>query len=218
MKSLAPIAVWLCLAGCISPAPTPQPAQRDGYRWSYDAETAAMPGDPTTAAPGTGPLRARDGSVVAAQPPGSLAQQEVLQHEMQPTATGRMYLLELYQQAIDERDALELEVSNLSRSVDQMRREKEQLMRELDGKQAELAGAEQEIVALLGENQDLAARLATAQIRRLEAEHMLLEAKLEWLLASEAQTAGAPRRATSTAEPARSPVDPATGKRAGSGQ
>ena len=62
----------------------------------------------------------------------------------------------------------------------------------------------EEADGLITENADLAARLTTAQIRRLEAERMLLEAKLELLQLTE--RTGAPTASTTTKPHLSSPV------------
>jgi hypothetical protein len=46
--------------------------------------------------------------------------------------------------------------------------------------QLQLAAQEQSITGLKDENLELAARLTTAQVRRLQSEKLLLEGKLEW--------------------------------------
>ena len=46
------------------------------------------------------------------------------------------------------------------------------------------------MASLRAENQELAARLTTAQVRRLEAEKLLLQAKIEMQRAREAPAAG----------------------------
>lgn len=104
---------------------------------------------------------------------------------MEPTGEGRMYIVELYQQAIDERDALQIEVETLLATLEHVQARTDQVEGDLSRSRAEVDRLEGEKRALIDENIDLAGRLTTAQIRRLEAEELLLEAKLLWLRADE---------------------------------
>ena len=101
-------------------------------------------------------------------------------HGIEPTIEGKMYLIELYQQVLDERDALLAEVQDLSAILErtQVRLEDTSLRAtELEG---HVQSLEQGKRALMGQNQDMASRLTTAQIRRLEAEKLLLETRVSW--------------------------------------
>lgn len=156
---------------------------------STGGSTALPPGSPgapsksastVTPAPtwqGETQLYARDGSPVNAQPASAQAP-GAADRELAPSEGGRMYILELYQKAIDDRDALELEVRSAQAELERARAAASQ------AQAAEAAGAERlaalqaENQRLLQENIDLAARLATAQIRRLQAEKLLLETRL----------------------------------------
>jgi len=106
-------------------------------------------------------------------------------HGVEPTESGRLYILELYQQVLDQRDALEQEVAALQADLEL----KETEITGLGGRATEGEGRvgmlEQELAALRAENQDLAARLTTAQVRRLEAEKLLLLARIEMQRARE---------------------------------
>ena len=145
-------------------------------------QTAASPTSSWFVTPDTSNERLypADEGPTAMPEPGAEWEEGPFPHDMQPTGAGRLYLLELYQQTIDDKEALEREVGGLTDALDRA-------YAELDARNGELAealsgrsGLEVETQRLREENQDLAARLATAQIRRLEAEKMLLEAKIEW--------------------------------------
>jgi hypothetical protein len=108
-------------------------------------------------------------------------------HALRTDGGSRMYLLELYQEAVDRREALELEVGAMNDEL-------AHVQRQLAARDEELAAAgrrekamHEERDRLVAENDDLTARLVTAQIRRLEAEKLLLEAKIEWLRAEDAR-------------------------------
>lgn len=140
---------------------------------------------PTADAPtwqGSNQLYARDGSVVGADsgsaPEAPAATQGVADRQLGPSEGGRMYILELYQKAIDERDALELEVRSVQSELERARAAATKAEGEQSGSAGRIAALEEENRRLLAENVELAARLATAQIRRLQAEKLLLEARI----------------------------------------
>ncbi len=134
-------------------------------------------GEPT---PTEAPLLGWNGDVVEAPPGGNSIEDGDGGRGLDPAPGGRTTIIELYQKAIDERDALAKEVEALRRSL-------VHAQTTLDGSLADLRALEQRAVAseaesqrLLQENEELSARLATAQIRRLEAEKLLLEAQIRW--------------------------------------
>lgn len=136
---------------------------------------------PSTTTPVAGPLYARDGSIVA----GALAQSStaaqapsVAPRELGPSETGRTYILELYQKAIDERDLLRREVDVLNAQASANAAQLAQSQAELQTLQARVATLQAESQQRLDENITLASRLVTAQIRRLQAEKVLLESRL----------------------------------------
>ena len=125
------------------------------------------------------PLYSRDGGVVDSPVPGSV-RRGAPTHDVESTGPGRMYILELYQVAIEERDTLQLEVTALNHAL-------KRTHSELDATTAAYAIRGDELVVLVrerdrlrAESEDLTARLVTAQIRRLESEKLLIESKLEW--------------------------------------
>ena len=106
-------------------------------------------------------------------------------HGVEPTDSGRLYILELYQQVLDQRDALEQEVAALQADLEHKEAEIARLGGRATDGEGRVVTLEQEVAALRAENQDLAARLTTAQVRRLEAEKLLLLAKIEMQRARE---------------------------------
>lgn len=149
-------------------------------------------------------LYARDGSVVAGDPPGSITATGEPTRDIASHAGSRMYLLDLYQKAMDEKDALSLEVKGLDATLAREQGQIDALTKERDALSAQLHELQEENQRVTAENADLAARLTTAQIRRLEAEKLLLEARIEWQRAQDAETN--PNRKGRT--PAASPKDP----------
>jgi hypothetical protein len=132
-------------------------------------------------------LYARDGTPIPASGPGASSStssgERVDESPAQRLATdesgGRMYILELYQKVIEERDSYATEIQVLSGEIERMRGtllEADRRIAELEEVQSSMNVEKQ---ALIDENLDLAARLTTAQIRRLQAEKILLEKELD---------------------------------------
>ena len=139
-----------------------------------------LPAGPTPDAGGGQPvLYARDGSVVGGEahpstPPSGPAAEHL------PQEGSRTFMLELYQKAIDEKEALALEIKNLEATLEKARTELAASVKEKDELEKKHDALEAERARLQEENFDLAGRLVTAQIRRLESEKILLESKIEW--------------------------------------
>ncbi|MEM7306778.1 MAG: hypothetical protein AAF682_08910 [Planctomycetota bacterium] len=119
-----------------------------------------------------------DGGVVPAEAEGA-TEVAASTHGVEPTESGRLYILELYQQVLDQRDSLEIEVGALQSELEAAKMRIAQLEGTTSTSSTAVTELEQENQLLRSENRDLAARLTTAQIRRLEAEKLLLETKIE---------------------------------------
>lgn len=191
-KNVAPPAWTLLLLGlcaCVSAKKIP-PAEPI-------VETAAKAvGEPV--------LYARDGSVVVGDQPGSITTTGEPTRDVASHAGSRMYLLDLYQKAMDEKDALSIEVKGLNAALAHEQAALEVIAKERDALTAQLRELQSENQRVGAENADLAARLTTAQIRRLEAEKLLLEAQIEWQRA-QAADADAARKGRSPASAPRVP-------------
>lgn len=122
------------------------------------------------------PLYARDGSVV--QGAGAASEPR---HDVGARDGSRMYLLELYQKTVEEKDGLAREVQSLHEAVSRAGETQSAIEKERDAARAQVAKLAQELERAQTENVDLAARLVTAQIRRLEAEKLVLEARIDAL-------------------------------------
>ena len=166
---VAPMGAWPDTGSPSSPYGIPSASQPTGL--STPSRQPLMPTENS--------IYAWDGGVVDAAKPGSV-KEGAPSHDVQPTEGGRMYILELYQEAIDERDALQLEVSALNASLEHAQRSIDEYVKRLARADAIASSMTTERDRLRQENADLAARVVTAQIRRLEAEKVLLESKLEW--------------------------------------
>ncbi len=174
-----------------------------GTRSEIKPSPSSAPANPGAS---TAPLTySSDGSVVIGEQPGSITTTGEPTRDVATHAGSRMYLLDLYQKAMDEKDALALEVKGLGSALSQEQAALEAMTKERDALIAKLQTIQGQNEALSAENADLAARLTTAQIRRLEAEKLLLEAQIEWQRAQAAE-ADAMRKARSTASAQRPPA------------
>ena len=122
-------------------------------------------------------LYARDGALVAG--PADGAQPNGPQSRELGDGSGRMVLLELYQNVIEERDALSLEVSSLRAELEKSRAAQKIAETEALAQVSRVEALEAERTKLSADALEMAGRLTTAQIRRLQAEKLLLEHKLE---------------------------------------
>jgi len=172
MKILTSLVALAALAGCrsLGVEPIDLPLRKKPESKVVASEAAAQESEPK--------LYARDGSVVDAKRPGTVTLQDTLGHDLSPTNGGRMYILELYQKVIDERDGLQLEVKALRKDNERSRAALAEAEARVTQLQADLDRAMAEKQSLIDENLELAGRLTTAQIRRLEAEQMLLESRI----------------------------------------
>jgi hypothetical protein len=139
------------------------------------------PGKWTTTMEGEGPLYGWDGSVAQAPEEGAVAPSpSPLRRETAGAEGSRMYILELYQETVDERDRLRIEIESLEESLARAQTLYDDLWTSHEYLKESQKAMEAEQMAQKTENFDLAARLTTAQIRRLEAEKLLLETRLRW--------------------------------------
>lgn len=156
-------------------------------------------------------LYGRDGSVVGEQRPGTTAVQPNAGQMSSGKPGTRSTLLELYQAALSEKEQLTFELQAMTAALKQSEGRESRtgtLVAELKKQLAEMNGRGEQ---LAGQNMELAERLATAQIRRLQAEKLLLEAKLD---GRRMKTAVAPMEDSSAEDatvPPTSPLDPDTG-------
>ena len=170
MKTFLPCALLLAFASCKTTVATPPPE---------DASTRE-----SIVVDGPSRLYARDGSVVESD---GVVVQDAPVRAVGEREGSRTYLLELYQQALDAKDAMALEIQALQAQMEKDRQERDALLADRDaarGKGDELAA---KVQSLEDEVRDLSGRLVQAQIKRLEAEKLLLE----HMIAAQATTAGA---------------------------
>lgn len=153
-----------------STATTPQQV-RSG--WEYGAT-----------APGA-TLYGRDGSPVGVtstnnSPNGvTVVSDDPLGHGLEGQRGSRLVLLDLYQKAVDERDELLLEVESQHEMLSAADTRIMALEAQNARIQTQLDAATLERNSLEGQTHDLAERLVTAQMKRLEAEKRYLETAIQ---------------------------------------
>jgi chromosome segregation ATPase len=136
-------------------------------------QSAIAPG----VSPGSGTLYARDGSVVSAS--AQSGKEPEPKREIGDGEGSRVYLLELYQKSMDQKNALSVEVEGLRATLEEERKLATAATAEQERLRTELAQVTQERDGLRTQAFDLAARVTSAQIARLEAEKALLQFKIE---------------------------------------
>jgi hypothetical protein len=181
----------------------PRPAVTSDSNGSLENSIDTAPPNP---APQQPPPYAWDGGVVDGAPQGRVVPQEGTPRGLEEPASGRTHIIELYQQVLEERDALAARVDKLEKNHQETElvlaaksKEAEQLTERVDS----LEAAHKD---LLDQNQALGARRVQAQIRRLEAEKLLLEAHIE---TERVKAAEAARAAAAVVRPNASAVRPA---------
>lgn len=134
---------------------------------------------------GDTPLYARDGTVV--QGPGASSEPR---HDVGSQNGSRMYLLELYQKTVEEKESLAREAQSLHEAISRAGETQAAIEKERDEARAQTAKLARDLERAQADNVELSARLVTAQIRRLEAEKLLLEARIEALKRDTSAAAG----------------------------
>lgn len=171
------LAAALGLVACGTTPPAPLPAPGAGPGTVFAQPSAARP-----AAPDSAPaLYARDGTIVVDPQSANVVAGDrptPARRALTPSDGGRMYLLELYQNVIEERDGLSREVTSLQADLEQARAELRAALEVQEDLRQRLGALEATNTELVAENLDLAGRLTTAQIRRLQAEKLLLEHRI----------------------------------------
>ncbi len=171
-----------------------------------DLATGARPVPPGSTGLDKRSVYDTDGGAARAPAMGSVGTLDGPARELEMTGSGRLYLLEMYQQALDEREALEIEVGSLTARLEQLQARTTDLETRLTDGDTVRAELESTAATLREENQDLAGRLVTAQIRRLEAEKMLIEARIEQERSAAPASENAPRPGAAL-QPANAPAN-----------
>ena len=118
-------------------------------------------------------LYARDGSVVDSA--GAQSDSNMPRREVQNGDGTRIKILELYERVVAERDQLRLTLAARDSELAQARHQLATESARANDFEARMRSADHSNIELANQNLDLAGRLTTAQIRRLEAEKKWLE-------------------------------------------
>ncbi len=192
-------AILAALVGCVAPAGgggdawvgEDETAAAEPWTWGSGAskqttgpgeQNRATKGDP--AASGANertmpPLYSFDGGVVDGPEPGSVVESSRPGADVGDPDDGRLRIIELYEAVIKDRDAYADEVAVLSTRLEAAYQLLEQSETSGQVVKEQRDALQETIDRLEQENGELTARLTTAQIRRLEAEKMLLEIQIE---------------------------------------
>lgn len=125
-------------------------------------------------------LYARDGSVVGEQQPGTVSVAQNSNRGSADEGGSRWTLLEQYQDAVSENEGMNFELQAMNQALDESETREAELATLTRELQATLTSTRAQVADLQDQNVELASRLTTAQIRRLQSEKLLLEAKLDW--------------------------------------
>jgi hypothetical protein len=168
--------VFVLFAACSLP-----PVEEDATSEPINTASQEIIVEPEPWAPATPAWEQRSfEGVVEPANPGEVTWSSWPTHESDAEPQGsRMFLLERYQEVVDERDSMAREIMGLNTVIDTMSGEITVLKGDLGAANMTCAERKDEITRLKSENTSLAERLTTAQIARLEAERILLEESIE---------------------------------------
>ncbi|MFT7680513.1 MAG: hypothetical protein ACI8QC_004519, partial [Planctomycetota bacterium] len=165
MKSLIPLIPLLLLSACTLP-PTTQAQQSVVPPGGWDMGLVNS----------DGVLYGRDGTPVGmGVKPGVSTSTQPLNHSLDSNGGSRTALLDMYQAAVNDRDALEMELALMDQERNQFINDSDRLNARIIQLEADNARLMTGGDLLKAQAFELAERLATAQLRRLEAEKALLE-------------------------------------------
>lgn len=162
-------------------------------------------------------LYARDGSVMT--PGAGAAGAAVPRRDVQGSEGSRAKILELYQRVVEERDRLQIALAERDVEAETLHKQLSVESSRAKDFETRLKTAEQSSNDLSTQNLELAGRLTTAQIRRLEAEKKWLELSISLpsktveaienaqLVSGRKQTETASMRSKAAAKPAVKELD-----------
>jgi chromosome segregation ATPase len=174
IRSLAALALLFGAAACTSAPPANPTAANYDQRSTPWQQPQAQVAEP-------GVLYARDGSVIGGPGKGTLTVDDgSANREVGVDSGSRMYLLERFQETVEENESLQFEIQGLAAALDQAEARAAELEKELSELQTLHLEETTRTKKLEADNLALAEHLTTAQIRRLQAEKLLIEAKIDW--------------------------------------
>ena len=179
MKSLQRILPVISLLAACSLPPVEEDATSEALETTEGQDTVVVEPEPWAPTTPAWEQRSFEGVIEPASP-GEVTWSSWPTHESDAEPQGsRMFLLERYQEVVDERDSMAREIMGLNAMMDNMSGKITALEVDLGAANTTCADRETEISRLMAENTALAERLTTAQIARLEAERILLEESIE---------------------------------------
>jgi hypothetical protein len=122
----------------------------------------------------------RQGNVVGEQKGGTMIVEPVTGQSSSNEEGTRWTLLEKYQSVLAEKEQLSFELQAITNALRESEERETTAAATVDHLKKQLIDMNGRGEALANQNMELAERLATAQIRRLQSEKLLLEAKLDW--------------------------------------
>jgi len=173
--TLSTLLLLVGAAGCALPTVASLPSTAADIRPSH-SPVVDRPSVPQA----TSTLYARDGSVVRGPKPGAMAVTPATGQSALSDGGSRWTLLEQYQTALSEKEQIQFELESLAQALEQTEAREIALKETVEDLKANIAEAAEHVQTLESQNIELASRLTTAQIRRLQSEKLLLEAKLDW--------------------------------------
>ena len=196
MKSLQRILPVISLLAACSLPPVEEDATSEALETTEGQDMIVVEPEPWAPTTPAWEQRSFQGVIEPANP-GEVTWSSWPTHESDAEPQGsRMFLLERYQEVVDERDSMAREIMGLKAMIDNMSGKITALEVDLGAANTTCAGRQTEITRLRHENTALAERLTTAQIARLEAERILLEESIERIqieaLVNGAETTKAP--------------------------
>ncbi|MDZ4772269.1 MAG: hypothetical protein SGI72_03950 [Planctomycetota bacterium] len=177
IASLAFVATFACAACSVTRVdPTPLTPE------SITTSTTNASATPSI----EGVLYARDGTPVTSTSKGAARIEPEPKRDLGDSEGGRASLLELYTKSVADKSALAEEVVALKATLEVERKAVMAGIEERGVLRGELSKLLRERDTLLAETMDLAARLTSAQIARLEAQKTLLEIQIDQRMREEA--------------------------------
>lgn len=179
-------------ASCSLPSIKALPPESGPARTIPSGQPTVVSDQPSTPKLQQTNLYDRQGNVVGEQKPGTTVVQPVAGLSSSAEDDTRWTLLEKYQSALAEKEQLTFELQAITNALRESEEREATSAATVEHLKKQLIDMNARGEALANQNLELAERLATAQIRRLQSEKLLLEAKLDWRRVQATLTPGMP--------------------------
>lgn len=164
----------LVAGACSMPNPSPRLYEKDGENYTNVEPRVRNSAPETPVTPEATPVKG-DGSLVPAEPPGTVRVVEEPLREVEGVSTGRVWLLELYHGALADKEGLARRLEASDRERAGSAQQVTNLTAERDALTARCAGLDARVRELEAQSLELALRLSESEIARLELEKAALE-------------------------------------------